>query len=128
MNKMIDLLRCLLIVSFIYNAAITTALFCINSKLSDIAKPNKEKERDLCHKELAYTVVCIGKKPCSYYSFTKLFTIDKQYTVYKLPNASYPIVFDDDGTEWRVSQYDKLMLEAGGYLFGRTKEVNDHCV
>lgn len=121
MNKMIELLWCLLIVLFVYGTAIFTVLLSINSKLSDITKPTKEKGRDLYNKELAYTVVCIGKKT----AFTSWFTIDKQYTVYKLPNASYPIVFDDDGTEWRVSQYDKLMLEAGGYFFGRVKGDKD---
>lgn len=120
MNKMIDLLRCLLIVSFIYNAAITTALFCINSKLSDIAKPNKEQ--NLCNKELAYAMVCLGKKPDRAYA--KWFTVNKLYTVYK-QDELYPLVYDDDGTEWRVFQYDKLMLEAGGYLFARVKGDKD---
>lgn len=126
MNKLIDLLRGFLFATLIYDGAIFTVLLYINSKLSNIIKPTKEK--GLCNKELAYTVVCIGKKPCSYHSFTKWFTVDKEYTVYKLDDEPFPLIYDDDGTKWSVSQYDKLMLEAGGYLFGRTKEVNDHCV
>ena len=101
--------------------AIFIELCLIDSKLSNITKPHEEP--NLCNKELAYTVACIGKKPGCVNG--KWFTIDKQYTVYK-PNDSfsYFLIYDDDGTEWRVSQYDKLMLEAGGYLFGRAKGGN----
>ena len=122
MNEMVNLLKGLLFATLLSDTAIFTVLLCINSTLSDITKLTKEqKEQTVCNKELAYTVICIGKKPCSYHSITKWFTVDKQYTVYKL-DESYLLVYDDDGTEWRVSQYDKLMLEAGGYLFGRAKE------
>ncbi len=106
MDEVILWLKNLFIVTIMFDAALYTVLLIVCNYVRDISKANKLENEE---KEIVYSIKCVGRKPTE--SKSKWFTFNKEYVV----RDNH--VFDDTGIKWCVFKYDKIMLEAGDYLF-----------
>lgn len=109
MAEVIMWLKSLFIVTCIFDAALFVGLVIIGYYICDISEANKPKNEQ---KETVYLIKCVGRKPTECKS--EWFTFNNEYIVRD------DHVVDDTGIKWCVFKYDKIMLEAGGYLFCKT--------
>ena len=108
MDEVINCIKSLIVINFIFDAAIFIVIFLILCFLHDITGSKSENNPEV-KKETVYAIKCIGRKPTE--CKEEWFTINQEYVV---RNGQ---VFDDIEVKWYVFRYDKTMLEAGGYLF-----------
>lgn len=106
MDEVIVWLKNLFTVTLIFDAALYVALLVIYNSVRNISEANKLKNEQ---KETVYSIKCVGRQPTECKS--EWFTFNNEYVVRD------DHVFDDGGIKWCVFKYDKIMLEAGGYLF-----------
>ena len=116
MEETVNCLKCLLFVIIMFDAAFFVCFLLMLSQIHEITEHMEHSAKeDKREKEKFYTIRCLVRKPTSQCSH-EWFTIGREYPV------KDKMVPDDQGWKWSVFKYDKLLFEAGGYLFYKVEK------